>query len=250
VAGAKGAAVVTTARVRILGRLARARLKGAGGASVAHAAERVPLAATPEHAIAAPSPGERFETELAALGGTIHQAADGVAAARIVGEICRAQECSRVLAWSAEAIDVDGYPEGLAAAGLTVVDGDLPEGNRRQEALGALDPIRVGVTGADGAIAESGSIVLLSGPGRPRLASLLPPVHVAIVRADRIHPDLPALVAAVGERLGGGSNLVIITGPSRTADIEMTLTRGVHGPGEVHVILVGSNSECGRRNAE
>jgi L-lactate dehydrogenase complex protein LldG len=238
VARAKGPAVVTTARVRILGRLARARINGAAAAPT-HGTARVPVAATPERTPATCSLREQFENELAALGGTVHHAADGVAAARILGEICRARDCSRVLAWTPDAIDVDGYPEGLAAAGLTVVDGSRPEGGRRQEALSALDPIRVGVTGADGAIAESGSIALVSGPGRPRLASLLPPVHVAILRADRIHPDLPALVTALGEKAVAGSNLILITGPSRTADIEMTLTRGVHGPGEIHVVIVG-----------
>jgi len=86
----------------------------------------------------------------------------------------------------------------------------------------------------------------VSGPGRPRLASLLPPVHVAILRADRIYSNLPALVTALAEKGTAGSNLVIITGPSRTADIEMTLTRGVHGPGEVHVVIVGTGRRMDR----
>jgi len=137
---------VTTARVRILGRLARARLGRTGPPPATHGTERVPVAATPERVLATPSLREQFEIELAALGGTVHDAVDGVAAARIVGEICRARECGRVLAWSTDAIDVEGYAEGFAAAGLTIVDGNLPEGDGRQEALGALEPIRVART--------------------------------------------------------------------------------------------------------
>jgi L-lactate dehydrogenase complex protein LldG len=94
------------------------------------------------------------------------------------------------------------------------------------------------VTGADAALSLTGSIVITSGPGRPRLASLLTPVHVAIVRVGTIVDTLPTLIAARPELVTRGSNFVCITGPSRTADIEHTLSRGVHGPGEVHVILV------------
>jgi L-lactate dehydrogenase complex protein LldG len=80
--------------------------------------------------------------------------------------------------------------------------------------------------------------VVASGPGRPRLASLLTPVHFAIVRHQDIVASLRALVRARPALVTAGSNFVAITGPSRTADIEHTLSRGVHGPGEVHVILV------------
>jgi L-lactate dehydrogenase complex protein LldG len=67
----------------------------------------------------------------------------------------------------------------------------------------------------------------------------LPPVHIAVLRVERLYSTLEAFFAAHPDAAEAGSNLVLITGPSRTADIEMTLTRGVHGPGEVHVLLVG-----------
>jgi L-lactate dehydrogenase complex protein LldG len=120
-------------------------------------------------------------------------------------------------------------------------DGWLPaEASARAARLSELEQLKVGLTGASGAIAESGTVVLVSGPGRPRLASLLPPIHVTLLQVSRIHPSLPDFFTAEPTIAEGGSNLVLITGPSRTADIEMTLTRGVHGPGHVHAVLVHS----------
>jgi L-lactate dehydrogenase complex protein LldG len=135
---------------------------------------------------------------------------------------------------------VPGLQDALAAAGIDVDEGWLPDGGERTGRLAALDPVRVGITGAFAGIAGSGTIAVVSGPGRPRLASLLVPVHVAVLRADCLYPSLAALLAAHANVVEEGSNLVLITGPSRTADIEMTLTRGVHGPGEIHVILLGA----------
>ena len=94
------------------------------------------------------------------------------------------------------------------------------------------------MTGAFALLADTGSLVLTSGKGRPRLASLLPPVHVALVRRDQLVPSLGALFTSHPRLAAEAANLVVITGPSRTADIEMTLTRGVHGPRSVHVVFV------------
>jgi L-lactate dehydrogenase complex protein LldG len=85
-------------------------------------------------------------------------------------------------------------------------------------------------------LADTGSVVLAASPEEPRARSLLPAAHVSILREDRILPGLPELFAAVGTALP--SSLAIVTGPSRSADIEQMLTVGVHGPGEVHVVLV------------
>ena len=104
--------------------------------------------------------------------------------------------------------------------------------------LTELDDVRVGLTGAVAGLADTGSLVLVSGPGRGRIASLLPPLHIAMLRVSQLHPTYAAFLAAHPQIEDAGSNLVLITGPSRTADIEMTLTRGVHGPGEVHVVLI------------
>jgi len=91
----------------------------------------------------------------------------------------------------------------------------------------------VGVTTADLAIAETGSIVFATGLGRPSMASLTPTLHVAIIPKDRIVATVAEAFARMSDR-----TTVIITGPSRTADIEGILVRGVHGPGDVVVIPV------------
>jgi len=99
------------------------------------------------------------------------------------------------------------------------------------------DPsVRVGVTGALAGIADTGSLVLVSGEGRPMTASLLPEIHIAILRSSDLVPSMADVLEK--PEIRNASSAVIITGPSRTADIEMTLTIGVHGPKELHIILV------------
>ncbi len=92
------------------------------------------------------------------------------------------------------------------------------------------------VSDASFGLAETGSVVLASTPDEPRSHHLLTDVHVSILREDRILPGLEELFAAVAGDLP--SALTIVTGPSRSADIEQRLVVGVHGPREVHLVLV------------
>jgi L-lactate dehydrogenase complex protein LldG len=94
-----------------------------------------------------------------------------------------------------------------------------------------------GVSRAVYALADTGSVVLTASPDEPRAASLLPDVHVTLVSEDVILAGLEELFTAFGDDLP--SSLAIVTGPSRSADIEQLLTVGVHGPGEVHVVIQG-----------
>jgi len=97
-----------------------------------------------------------------------------------------------------------------------------------------------GVTSAQWAIAETGTLVLESDDERHRLASLVPPVHIAIIEAARIRQTLGEVLQALNEKGRDGLSRIItfITGPSRTSDIELTLAIGVHGPRELHVIIL------------
>lgn len=94
------------------------------------------------------------------------------------------------------------------------------------------------VTGTLGGIAETGSLVLWPGVDEPRLMSLLPPLHVALVAADRIWGTLPEAMADGRWADGMPTNALLISGPSKTADIEQTLAYGVHGPKELLVIVL------------
>jgi L-lactate dehydrogenase complex protein LldG len=102
----------------------------------------------------------------------------------------------------------------------------------------------LGLTGVDLAVAETGTLVLVSGGGRPRSTSLLPPYHVAVFDRSVLVESLAQVGVFLeawhgdGQPPADGGAINFITGPSRTADIELTLTRGVHRPREVHAIFV------------
>jgi L-lactate dehydrogenase complex protein LldG len=180
---------------------------------------------------------ERFRRELEALGGVVHEARSADDIAEIVQSLAASEGGSDVLAWDDETLPVSGVSGALAARGLTVIH-QRPGGAQEPQARARWERAVVGVTGAAAALAETGSVVVVSGPGRGRLASLLPPIHVALVRRRSLTRSLPMLLAAESGLATSGTNMVVITGPSRTADIEHTLSRGVHGPREIHVILV------------
>jgi L-lactate dehydrogenase complex protein LldG len=183
----------------------------------------------------------RFIAELTALGGFVHDPAssDAATVARVIADIATETAVKRALMWDDRWLPVSGLAAALESNGFTIDRqqvGDLTSEARRAE----LATATFGITGADAALSDTGSVVLVSGPGRGRLASLLPPVHVALVDRTSLLRSLPDLLLARPELATTGSNLVCITGPSRTADIEHTLSRGVHGPKEVHVILTGA----------
>lgn len=92
------------------------------------------------------------------------------------------------------------------------------------------------MTGADAALPETGTLLLRSSPERPRVGSFLPRVHLALVTPAALRADLHQVFA---ESKGAGYSL-LVTGPSRTADIELTLTLGVHGPKSLYVWLMDS----------
>ena len=97
----------------------------------------------------------------------------------------------------------------------------------------------VGVTGAFAAIAETGTLVLASGPDTPATASLLPETHVAVVSVRRVVAHMEDAFALAREAFGQLPRAInFVSGPSRTADIDQTIVLGAHGPSSVHVILV------------
>ncbi len=130
----------------------------------------------------------------------------------------------------------------LEAMALKTAPGKSGRGDERRALRQQAARADMGVTGVDFAIAETGSCVIIARKGVSRLVSLLPPVHVAVVERGQVLPSLDELFTLRRRDSlhdDQGSYLNILTGPSRSADIEYTLVTGVHGPGEVHLVLVG-----------
>ena len=108
----------------------------------------------------------------------------------------------------------------------------------RAELRGKLARCDFAVVEADYAIAATGTLAMVATPERPGSLTLLPPVNVILVNAERILPDLAAALAAIGPAAIASHRLALVTGPSRTADIEKRIVLGVHGPREIHVAAV------------
>jgi L-lactate dehydrogenase complex protein LldG len=175
-------------------------------------------------------PVERFCAELTAVGGHAHVVADPAAAWRVIAEIAHARQVRKVVAGCGgllERLDIVGQ---LRAAGIEVATVDaLP---MPREVFFEAD---LGVSNVYRLIAETGTVAVASWPEEPRSLSLLPPVHIAVAERAQLVPDLFDLFA----QLAGTppACLSLITGPSKTGDIELRLVTGVHGPGEVHVVV-------------
>jgi L-lactate dehydrogenase complex protein LldG len=151
-----------------------------------------------------------------------------------------------LVAWHSSALGAD-LTQALGARGLDVhqMPAAEPVGVAERERLRAIAArADLGLTGVDLAIAETGTLVLVSGAGRPRSTSLLPPCHIAVFDRTALVESLRQVGVFLeawhsdGAPPARGAVINFITGPSRTADIELTLTRGVHGPKEVHAIFV------------
>jgi L-lactate dehydrogenase complex protein LldG len=140
-------------------------------------------------------------------------------------------EVARYLAASGLGRAVAGWPEfaGLDWAGAGIAFDDRP----------ARAGDRTGLTGCFCAIAETGTVLLLSSPATPKVTALLPETHVCVVRKPRLVDTMEDAFALVRAEVGDPPRAVFfVSGPSRTADIEQTIVIGAHGPYRVHVILV------------
>ena len=140
------------------------------------------------------------------------------------------------IAWDGLDGVVPGIYEDIANAGGERLEADVGTGTRPVDHR-RVGKAGVGITGADAAIAATGSLVLTHGPGRPRSASLLVEHHIVLLPIDRIRASLDEALTVAD--WSATSNWVAITGPSRTGDIESILTIGVHGPRRLSVVLIG-----------
>lgn len=186
-------------------------------------------------------PVERFSAELSTAGGQPWVAADREAVwARIV-QIIERHQARKVALGHGGLIEHFAIADRLRAVGCEAIAIDRLVPALFRDTLFGAD---VGITNVEYLIAETGSIVMATAPTEPRSTSLLPPVHIALGHPRQILPDLfdlfdifSPMADLTRPSVPPPSCLSIITGPSKTGDIELKLVTGVHGPGEVHVIV-------------
>lgn len=165
---------------------------------------------------------ELLLAEIGKVGGKTQVVGEGALADALAG-LVGAEGIKRATCWQTPELQALGVERILAGLGVTVVS---PYAGK--EALAACD---LGVTGVDAAFPETGTLLLRGTADRPRAVSLLPRVHLALLRPAALRADLGPAFAEVS----GKGYFVFVTGPSRTADIELTVTIGVHGPQALHV---------------
>ena len=190
---------------------------------------RAALGRGPKDVVAPPPPVDAAWRRFVAASGEGDVVERLAAAAAAVGVEVRWVAVAGLEAAVAEILDAAGAVRVAFAADCGLV--------RAGEGLGG-DPfgLDAGVTGVAAAIARSGTLALHSGPGCPGMASLAPPLHVAVVRAEQVVGALADYLTA--PLAGAPSARALVTGPSKTADIEGILITGVHGPGRIVAVLV------------
>ena len=167
----------------------------------------------------------------------------------LIAEICRDIGADTALRSGHEVLDQAHIDSALERSGIdlrNVTLGDeMPEEERAElRSAHRKDVFRtnVGITGGDYVIAETGTLVIHPKKGVSRLTSLAPPVHIAVIERGQVLPSLDELFLLEHVDIHGGDRhaaMNLISGPSRTGDIEATIVHGIHGPTETHVVLVG-----------
>jgi L-lactate dehydrogenase complex protein LldF len=226
---------------------------------------------------------EEFRQRLEEVGGQIHLASDAAEARRIIGELCSAAGAHLVVKSKSMATEEILLNAHLESLGMEVVETDLGERmvqlththpshliapavhltkedaarvfgtepdvaaiqrHARESLREKFINAQVGISGANFAIAETGTIGLVTNEGNADLTTTLPPVHIAVFGIDKLVATLDDAVAIIRmlARSGTGQRMTSyvnwITGPSRSADIEQSLTIGVHGPSELHCVVM------------
>ena len=164
---------------------------------------------------------------VAALAGKTHRAATPEDARRYVAEAIAGKTA------------VASNAPYLAECGIASLPGVRTGVTAKDELRALCATCNVDITSADYALANTSTLVMISSPREARMVSLLPPMHIAVLPRERILTGLDELLSLLPHPAEQTSSMVLITGPSRTADIEQILVLGVHGPGQITVVVVG-----------
>lgn len=203
----------------------------------------------------------RVQEELRAVGGQVVRVTSVAEATQYVTQLAREYEADLVVRWENDLLEMLEVDAALQEQGVEVAPAAPPpdDAPSRDDALAAqrqnlrdlLARADIGLSGADYVIAETGTLALSTLPGQMRGVSLLPPVHVAVVKHSQIVATMADCLAMLQDE--GRADLQarltscvsFITGPSRTGAIELSLTVGVHGPGELHLVILDDPSDPG-----
>ncbi|HYL04527.1 MAG TPA: lactate utilization protein C [Thermoanaerobaculia bacterium] len=237
------------ARERILGRLRAARMDAAG---LAPAAAASPTAAEPAPRPAAAAfyaaktwpPAERLARLRRCMEAVKAEFVEATAATwpAVVRDFLRAAGARNLMAGAGSPL---APPLAAACAGggpPELVLYDRPVEEIKASLFSGVD---AGITGCLGGIAETGGLVLCPSPEEPRLLSLVPPIHLVLLDPARLWDTLWQAVGELGWARSIPPNALVISGPSKTADIEQTLAYGVHGPKRLVVVLVPGGPAAG-----
>ncbi len=173
---------------------------------------------------------QRFTESLTAVLGEVHYAQNLEGAWQIVGDIIESLDAKQIVLNGERPLLDSDLPQRWPQVDWHIVGQD-DDSNLRAFCTTA----DLGISGADAALAETGSVIITSGARQSRLATLLPPVHLAVVPTSHLTTDIFTWTADRPEKMP--ANLVFVSGPSKTGDIEQTMAVGVHGPGRFIVVL-------------
>jgi L-lactate dehydrogenase complex protein LldG len=190
----------------------------------------------------------QVQEQLTAVGGQVSCVASGAEAIAAVRRIIEAKQARKIVRWPSDLLQALEVEAALSQDGVSVQLTATPvahavDPETRFALREAVSQADLGLTGVDYVIAETGTLVLTALPGQMRGVSLLPPVHVAVARSDQIVATMADCLCFLQGSCHDiqrqlTSCVSFVTGPSRTGDIELTLTVGVHGPGELHLIIL------------
>lgn len=171
------------------------------------------------------------------MGWKAHRAGSHAEAAERVRVLAQEKGAKTALRSSHPVLEKMGLAEALPGVQLTPMSaGTEEEWTALREKANAAD---MGITGADYAVAETASCVFIARPGQSRMTSLLPPVHVAVIEPEQVLASLDELFMLLAAEHLPFNYLNMVSGPSRTGDIEQTIVIGAHGPKEAHMVIIG-----------
>ena len=190
---------------------------------------------------------QSFKRECELLTGKVYVARTNDEACQFLSSIIKEAGIKQIIKWSSpllKRLEIDRLLDSLEVQNMLLAEKASPNEVRQRDYTGPASKAELGISGVDYGLADTGALVLRTSPDQTRAASLLPPVHVASMESKCIlfsSDDLiTQLLLDLEEKGNLDSCLTLITGPSVTADIELNLVHGVHGPKELHVIIVES----------